>query len=119
MHNLNMLKSIEIIFVLALFALAVFIVFPTTTKFTNCFAVASGQIKELPIVPQVTKDIFCQDGQRVILSLNSCVSEVKSSNIVAPLLFRLAMQFPQARNISSTLVKHNQVCPSYPVPSSF
>lgn len=114
-----MTKTFEIIIVLALFAIAVFIIFPTTTKFNNCFSVALGQIRELPSVPQVTKEVFCEDGQRVILTLGSCVNNVKASNVIAPLLLRLAMQFPQAKTVPDVLIRHNQTCPNNVVPVSF
>lgn len=114
-----MTRNLELVFVFVLFALAIFVVFPFTTKFTNCFAVASGRIQEIQAPPQVSKEIFCKNGQEVIVSLNSCINGVKKSNGFAPLFFRLAFLFPQIKNIASTIDRHNQVCPDYPVNQFF
>ena len=114
-----MIRNFEIAFVLILFALAVFVIFPLTTKFTNCFAISTGRIQQAQVPPQVSKETFCKDGQEIFMSLNSCVSEVKSNNMFAPLFFRLVVLLPQTKNIPSTIDKHNQVCPNYPVEQLF
>jgi hypothetical protein len=114
-----MVKNIEIGLVLLFFALAVFVIFPTTNKFTNCFAIASGRVQQVPLPPQVSKETFCKEGQEIILSLDACIQGVRSQNIFAPVLFRLASLLVNRKVIADTTDKHNQVCPQYPVPQIF
>lgn len=109
-------KKIEIVTILLLFVLLVFVIFPTTNKFTNCFFVVSGKLEQDNTIAYKDKEIFCKNGQEIILSLNSCLRNVKEENILAPLLFKLASLFPSVKNTNNILDKHNQVCPQYPVP---
>lgn len=112
-------KNIEIGVILLLFALLVFLIFPTTNKFTNCFSVVSGKLEQDVVIAYKDKEIFCKNGQEIILSLNTCLKNVKEENILAPLLFKLASLFPSVKNTNNILDKHNQVCPQYPVPEFF
>lgn len=114
-----MSRSIEIGLVLLLFAIAVFIVFPITNKFVDCFAVASGKLQQSTESYKrnnPTKEIFCKDGQDIILSVGTCVQQVKNQNILAPILFRLVLLLPNAKSIAGVSNQHNQVCPQYPLP---
>ena len=116
-----MFKKIGIIVFLLLIALVVFVLFPTANRFSDCFALASGRLQQSTesyekIAP--TKEMFCKDGQDIILSAGTCVQQVKNQNMLAPMLFRLVLLLPNAKSITGVSNQHNQACPQYPLPSN-
>lgn len=107
-----MIKNFGIIVVIVFFALIIFLIISITNKHSTCFAEASGKVKQMSYILPVSNEGLCENGQKMILSLNSCLNDVNDGNILAPTLFRLSFLFPQMKNITKIIEKHNQVCPN-------
>lgn len=95
-------------FILILFSISVFLVFPASTGLSNCLSEATGELKTLPTLQQTDKDAFCKSSQKNINNLNSCFTQVKNKNPLASLFLRTKKE-----SLNKSVEMHNKTCPEY------
>lgn len=62
--------------------------------------------------------MFCENTQTILESLNVCMKEVKSSNPLGPLLFRLGLSLSD-RDLRVDVNQHNRTCEDSQVENLF